>query len=107
MTADERYQQEVIDAYHRVFDNPYGEIVLKDLAKSCYLSKTTFVPGDPYATMVNEGMRTVVSSIIALLDRPITQEEPEHGTYTDNSHESRDPSDNDDLHLYYPTGGSA
>lgn len=44
-----------------------GEVVLADLKRFCKLTDSSFVPGDPYATALNEGRREVMNRILAHL----------------------------------------
>jgi len=51
-------------AYRRVFDSPDGKIILRHLARECFLYRTTFVAGDTNQSAMNEGSRRVVLSIL-------------------------------------------
>jgi len=44
-----------------------GEIVLADLRRFCKAADSSFVPGDPHATALNEGRREVWNRIMAHL----------------------------------------
>ncbi len=44
-----------------------AEIVLGDLRRFCKVQDSSFVPGDPYATALNEGRREVWNRILAHL----------------------------------------
>lgn len=54
-------EQEVINAWQRVFDsnNPDVKIILLDLQTYCLAGRTSFVAGDPHQTSFNEGARDV------------------------------------------------
>lgn len=49
--------------YQAAFATPEGQYVLRDLSRLGGLAGTTFVPGDPYASAFNEGMRNLVCVI--------------------------------------------
>lgn len=51
--------------YRRVFDNEDGKEVLFHLMKTGFVTKSTFVAGDPQQTALNEGSRRLVLSILA------------------------------------------
>lgn len=54
-------------AAYRVFElSPDGQAVLADLCES-YYDRVSFAP-DPYTTAFNEGQRSVVAAIFAILD---------------------------------------
>jgi hypothetical protein len=101
LDTDEQHQRMVLEAYARTFNTPYGELVLDDLAKSCYLHKSTFVSGDPHMTALNEGQRMVVLLIIAALQRASNPGDDHARNYTG------DPSDGDNFQLYFSPGGRA
>jgi hypothetical protein len=52
-----------IRAYKEVFESQAGQLVLKDLMKSCHMMSSTF-DKDPYETHFNEGARSVVVRIL-------------------------------------------
>lgn len=56
------------EAAYRVFETSGdGQTVLADLCES-YMDRSSFVPGDSHATAFNEGQRSVVLAIFALLE---------------------------------------
>ena len=57
--------------YAEVFSSEAGKRVLDDMCSRFGLAATSFVVGDPYQTAYREGMRYVVLSIIATLNRPV------------------------------------
>lgn len=61
------------DAYRRVFQSPEGQLVLKHMAKHCYVGTTTFVRGDPDLTLVNEGVRRCFLSILKMANVDLGQ----------------------------------
>jgi hypothetical protein len=60
---------EVAQAYRAALglDAPAGRLVLADLSRYCHALETTFVPGDPYQTMLNEGRRDVLNHILEVV----------------------------------------
>jgi hypothetical protein len=54
-------------SYGAVFDTPQGKAVISDLAKYCNVATTSFVPGDPYQTALNEGRRDAFNHIAEML----------------------------------------
>jgi hypothetical protein len=67
----ERERQRTINAYHRVFLGPEGEIVLADLRKSFGTDFQAFLPGnyDPIAAALRDGQRGAVLHIEGMLRR--------------------------------------
>ncbi len=59
-------RKRVYDAYKRTFNSPEGQIVLKHMAKHCFVGSTTFVRGDPDLSLVNEGVRRCFLSILKM-----------------------------------------
>ena len=53
-------------AYLTVFTSDAGRRVLNDL-RAAFYDRTSFVPGDPYATHVFEGERAVILRILTIL----------------------------------------
>lgn len=51
-------------SYQNVFGTPEGEQVLRHIAKVGFLTRSTFVAGDPDQTMLNEGSRRLALSIL-------------------------------------------
>jgi hypothetical protein len=51
-------------SYQNVFGTPEGEQVLAHIAKVGFLTRSTFVAGDPEQTMLNEGSRRLALSIL-------------------------------------------
>lgn len=56
-------------SYVRVFDGPDGERVLRHIAKAGFLTRSTFVAGDPEQTVLNEGSRRLALSILRFVRR--------------------------------------
>jgi hypothetical protein len=55
-------------AYQTVFKNSGdSEIVLRHLIKLGCVNRTTFCPGDPNKTMMNEGARRLVLEVLNLI----------------------------------------
>jgi hypothetical protein len=78
-----KYEQ-VVAAYHSVFDTPHGEIVLEHLAKVCHLFDMNTIGRDPYETYLREGERRVLLSILNVLKKDFSNirklmEEMQHG----------------------------
>lgn len=71
MTKEEesraRKAQKLVAKYHRVFTSTEGKEVLADLARSNFIHRTTFVPGDAYFSAYNEGQRAAILDIFRLL----------------------------------------
>jgi hypothetical protein len=57
----------VIMAYHTVFDNPHGDVVLEDLAFRCFENNTTIVHDNPHTSAFNEGRRSILLTIRRML----------------------------------------
>jgi len=114
MDEDEKFQA-IVNSYNEAFSTPAGQTVLEDLARSCFVYKTTFTPGDPHATAFNEGMRHVVTSIFDMIRRTTTlnQEDNRNGSSDTSRYDTEyssgpDSSDSDRQHLYFSprTGNS-
>ena len=54
-------------AFRQTFLSDQGKKVMALLQKWCFAKKTTFVPGDPYATAMNEGSRRVLLDIEGMI----------------------------------------
>lgn len=52
--------------YDMVFNTPEGEAVLLHILHEGFVTKTTFVAGDPEQTMLNEGSRRLALSILRM-----------------------------------------
>jgi hypothetical protein len=52
------------DSYRTIFETPDGKRVLRHLMRVGFVTKSTFVAGDPHHTALNEGMRRIVLSIV-------------------------------------------
>ena len=63
-----------VDLFKRVFNTEDGRAVLAEMKAFCYTGKTTAMVSpktatvDPYATLYNEGKRTVLLHILNLCD---------------------------------------
>jgi hypothetical protein len=55
--------------YQRVFDNEDGRAVLRHLMRNGFVMDSTFVPGDPHKTALNEGSRRIVLSIFRYVNK--------------------------------------
>jgi hypothetical protein len=69
-------------AYRSAFGSEEGRIVLGDLSRFCFATRSVYVPGDPMATTLNEGQRRVwlrIQRVLTLTDDQIyrLQEEAE------------------------------
>ena len=53
-------------SYAAVFGAPEGEVVLQHILEAGFVTKSTFVAGDPEQTMLNEGSRRLALSILKL-----------------------------------------
>lgn len=64
-----RRDREVAAAYRALFDaeRPERRLVLADLAAYCNVGVTSFVPGDPHQTALNEGRRDAFLHLAEML----------------------------------------
>ena len=63
-----------IQLYKRVFGNPDGEAVLKDLEKRCFDKRTTYPGEDKIGEWgMNEGRRSIYKYITNLLEKDLTE----------------------------------
>lgn len=75
--AEAALVKETRRAYVTVFTSDAGRRVLNDLRVAFY-DRSSFVPGDPYATHVFEGERTVILRILTILaEESDVQKEPQ------------------------------
>lgn len=51
-------------AYRRVFGTEEGQAVIRHLMREGFVTRPTFVAGDPNQTLMNEGSRRLVLSIL-------------------------------------------
>ena len=54
-------------AFQRIFDNPEnpdGQLVLREILRQGFVTRSTFVAGDPHQTAMNEGSRRLALSIL-------------------------------------------
>ena len=54
-------------SFQRVFDDPDlpdGQVVLRAIMREGFVTRTTFVAGDPHQTALNEGRRLMALSIL-------------------------------------------
>ena len=58
--------------YHRVFDGPDGQAVLKDLEKRCFIKISTYDP-DEKKMGINEGRRSIYFYITNLLEKELQE----------------------------------
>lgn len=54
-------------AYRQVFNTAAGRTVLEDLQENSFIHTSTYMPGDPYGTAMNEGTRRLVVHIQNML----------------------------------------
>lgn len=60
--------------YRRVFDNPDGKAVLKDLEKRCFVRRTTYPGNDEIGQWgINEGRRSIYAWIINMLEKDLNE----------------------------------
>lgn len=62
-------RKEIQKAYRQVFNTEEGKQVLSHLMKNSFITRSTFVAGDPHQTAMNEGSRRVVLSILAFINK--------------------------------------
>lgn len=60
--------EDLLATYRAVFSTDDGEIVLADLQKRFHLSATTFERGDPHFSAFLEGQRSVVLTILSMME---------------------------------------
>ena len=72
MREIEKQVMENIQLYKRVFDNPDGEAVLKDLEKRCFVNRTTFNENHGQMSL-SEGRRSIYVYIINLISKDIKE----------------------------------
>ena len=53
-------------SYAKVFGDLEGEVVLQHILQAGFVTKSTFVAGDPEQTMLNEGSRRLALSILRM-----------------------------------------
>lgn len=71
MILDEKYESKVKQLkkdYMNVFSGETGQKVLEDLKVRCFHKDTTFVPGDSHATVMNEGARQAILTILNIIE---------------------------------------
>ena len=61
--------------YRQVFNSAEGLVVLDDLKKRFNLNATTFERGDPHYSAYLEGQRSVVLSVMRLMEERQQQQE--------------------------------
>lgn len=57
----------VINAYRRLFSSDDGQIVLKDMMSSMYISRSV-IGATPYDTYFNEGVRSVLIRLLGTIN---------------------------------------
>ena len=60
--------------YRQLFNTDEGKIVLTDLELRFHSLATTYVPGDPHDTSYREGQRSVVLTILRMMEEKTNQE---------------------------------
>jgi hypothetical protein len=90
MSEEDAVYDRIMD-YSRTFSDGHGRNVLTDLCAQ-YEQRSSFVPGDPYATAFREGQRDVVLAIKAVLR---TAEDKEFMRETVGEFLTTDEGDND------------
>lgn len=60
--------EDLLATYRAVFSTDDGKIVLADLQKRFHLSATTFERGDPHFSAFLEGQRSVVLTILSMME---------------------------------------
>ena len=60
--------------YRQLFNTDEGKIVLNDLELRFHSLTTTYVPGDPHDTSYREGQRSVVLTILRMMEEKTNQE---------------------------------
>ena len=67
LTGNKR--QQLREDYIAVFSTPVGQRVLRHICSKAFVLESTFVIGDPNATMLNEGSRRLALSIMRYVAR--------------------------------------
>jgi hypothetical protein len=62
-------RQSTHQIYKHIFESPEGKLVLRHIAKSGFLFRTTFVPGQPERTLLNEGRRWLALDILKYVNK--------------------------------------
>ena len=57
------------EKYREVFKGELGEWVLADIGRNCFMTRPTFVAGDPHQTSLNEGSRRAYLAILSQLSK--------------------------------------
>lgn len=60
--------------YRQLFNTDEGKIVLRDLKLRNHALTTTFVAGDPHDTSFREGQRSVVLTIMRMMEEKTAEE---------------------------------
>mgnify|MGYP003114326865 CR=1 FL=1 len=60
--------------YRQLFNTDEGKIVLNDLELRFHILASTYVPGDPHDTSYREGQRSVVLTILRMMEEKTNQE---------------------------------
>lgn len=60
---------EVHEDYQTVFNSVQGQRVLLHICKVGFVTKSTFVAGDPHHTAMNEGRRNLALSILSFVHK--------------------------------------
>lgn len=68
------------ERYKAVFGSAEGEEVLLDICRKGCVFDTTFVAGDPYHTVLNEGSRRAAMDIVDILELDFEQLNKKHET---------------------------
>jgi hypothetical protein len=66
---------DLLRAFHLAFDGDAGAIVLDDLSRFCLETRQTYCEGDAYHTAFNEGARSVMIHIRAILNTDASVEQ--------------------------------
>ena len=69
--------ENLLATYRAVFDTDDGKLVLADLRKRFHLSATTFERGDPHYSAFLEGQRSVVLTILSMMEERGTAQQNE------------------------------
>ena len=60
--------------YRQLFNTDEGKIVLRDLKLRNHALTTTFVAGDPHDTSFREGQRSVILTIMRMMEEKTAEE---------------------------------
>ncbi len=64
--ANEKETDKLADAWRTALSGPHGDRIITDL--SFYAKRQVHVPNDPYSTAFNDGLRTMATNILTMIE---------------------------------------